>query len=282
MGASAALLLRSQLTGQQDVSLAGSGLVDVSLTAASTWLSVASRQALLYSYDGQVPGPLIEARAGDTVRLRLKNELPEPTNLHYHGLHVPPTGHADNSFLEIPPGETLMYEFTLPAGHPAGTFWYHPHVHGLVARQVSRGLAGAFVVRGELDATPEIRDTPEHFLVLQDFDLYADGLVREPRFMERMQGREGPLVTLSAERNPRISIQQGGWVRLRIVNASSSRFYRLRLEEHPLHLIATDGGAVPSPIGVEEILLVPGERTDVLVQGQRGDGDYLLLNLPYN
>lgn len=84
-GASAGFLLRSKLAGQQYVSPAGSGLVEISLTAASTWLSLAGRQALLYSYNAQVPGPLIEARAGDTVRLRLRNELPEPTNLHYHG-----------------------------------------------------------------------------------------------------------------------------------------------------------------------------------------------------
>ncbi len=210
-GASAGFLLRSKLAGQQYVSPAGSGLVEISLTAASTWLSLAGRQALLYSYNAQVPGPLIEARAGDTVRLRLRNELPEPTNLHYHGLHVPPTGNADNSFLEIPSGEALTYEFSLPAGHPAGAFWYHPHMHGTVARQVSRGLAGVLVVRGELDAIPEVRDTPEHFLVLQDFDLYANGLVREPNPMERMQGREGSLVSASGQANPRISIQQGGW-----------------------------------------------------------------------
>jgi FtsP/CotA-like multicopper oxidase with cupredoxin domain len=97
-----------------------------------------------------------------------------------------------------------------------------------------------------------------------------------------MQGREGPLAMVSGQANRVIPIQQGGWIRLRVVNASSSRFYRLRLEEHPFYLIATDGGALPSPIGAEEILLAPGERADVLVQGQRGDGSFRLLNLPYN
>jgi FtsP/CotA-like multicopper oxidase with cupredoxin domain len=82
------------------------------------------------------------------------------TNLHYHGLHVTPNGNGDNSFLEVGSGESLTYEFDLPTDHPGGTFWYHPHMHGSVARQVSRGLAGVFIVRGELDQIPEIAKAP--------------------------------------------------------------------------------------------------------------------------
>lgn len=168
-----------------------SGLVDLDLEAKQQWLNVARRSAFLYAYNGQVPGPVVETRPGDHIRIRFRNSLPEPTNLHYHGLHVPPTGSADNSFLMIPPGESFTYEFDLHATHPGGTFWYHPHVHGSAARQVSRGLAGVFVVRGELDQVPEIAAAPESSLVLQDFDLNADGLPLEPSMMERTMGREG-------------------------------------------------------------------------------------------
>ncbi len=261
---------------------ANTELIEAELEAGQKWIEVGGRSAYLFGFNGQVPGPMLEARPGDHVRIRFRNSLPEPTNLHYHGLHVPPTGNADNSFLEIPSGEDFTYEFDLPASHPGGTFWYHPHMHGSVARQVSRGLAGVFIVRGELDQIPEIADAPEAVLVLQDFDLTSSGLLLEPGLMERMAGREGDLVTVNGQVNPPIQVQRDGWIRLRILNASSSRFYRLQLEGHPMYLIAVDGGALPVPEEHDEILLTPGERIEAMVLGVRPEGSYRLLSLPYN
>jgi FtsP/CotA-like multicopper oxidase with cupredoxin domain len=244
-------------------------------------VGIAGRTARLYGFNGRVPGPTLEARPGDTVRLSFTNRLPEPTNLHYHGLHVPPVGRADNIFLEIPPGESLQYEFTLPGDHPAGLFWYHPHLHGLVARQVGRGLAAPLIVRGDLDAVPEVAAATEHVLVLQDFALDRDGGVQEPGMMERMQGREGEIVAVGGEQGVILPISQGGLLRLRLLNASPSRFYLLSVEQHPMHLIATDGGGLPQPAAIDELLLAPGERSDVLVSGERADGDFRLLARPY-
>jgi FtsP/CotA-like multicopper oxidase with cupredoxin domain len=102
------------------------------------------------------------------------------------------------------------------------------------------------------------------------------------RLMERMAGREGDLVTVNGQVNPPVRIQRDGWIRLRILNASSSRFYRLQLEEHLLYLIATDAGALPAPDQRDEILLTPGERIEVMVRGERPEGKYRLLSLPYN
>lgn len=133
-----------------------SGLVDLALEATESWTPLGGRQALLYTFNGSVRGPVVEAHPGDTVRIDFRNSLRESTNLHFHGLHIPPTGVADNSFRIVAGGESARYEFTLPAPHPGGTFWIHPHVHESAARQVSRGLATPFVVRGELDAIPEI------------------------------------------------------------------------------------------------------------------------------
>lgn len=261
---------------------ADTGLVEMELEAEQELIEVGGRSAYLFGFNGRAPGPILEARPGDHVRVRFRNSLREPTNLHYHGLHVPPTGNADNSFLEIPAGEDFTYEFDLPASHPGGTFWYHPHMHGFVARQVSRGLAGIFIVRGELDQIPEIAEAPEAVLVLQDFDLDNSGLPVEPGLMQRMAGREGDLVTVNGQVNPSIRIQREGLIRLRILNASSSRFYRLQLEEHPLSLIAVDGGALPAPEEYDEILITPGERIEAMVRGVRPEGSYRLLSLPYN
>ena len=92
------------------------------------------------------PGPTLRLRAGDVLRIRLLNRLAEPTNLHMHGLHVSPQGAGDNVFVTVDPGGSFDYEYRLPADHPPGVYWYHPHLHGLVAGQVFGGLFGAIVV----------------------------------------------------------------------------------------------------------------------------------------
>ena len=178
------------------------GLLELELEASSRPISLGNKQATLLSYNGQVPAPRLEAQAGDTVRIRFTNNLFQPTNLHYHGLHVTPIGNADNAFLDIPPKESLTYEFTLPKNHPSGTFWYHPHRHGYVAEQVFGGLAGLFIVRGELDEIPEIQAAKEEFLVLQDFALDRNGRIQSPNHMDMMMGREGDLLTINGQIKP--------------------------------------------------------------------------------
>ena len=267
---------------QQDRFVSAGGVLSIVLEAAERWVELAGGQARLYAFNGRMPGPRLEARAGDDVRLRFTNQLREPTNLHYHGLHISPGGTADDVFLEIPQGESFDYSFRLPANHPAGLFWVHPHLHGMAARQVSLGLAMPFVVRGEVDGIREVAAAREYFLVLQDFELDANGRPIEPGMSASMLGREGSLITVSGQRNPRYEIEQDGLIRLRFLNASASRFYRLRLEEHPMHVIATDGGPLAAPQSVEELLMAPGERRDVLIQGTRERGTYRLTNLPYD
>lgn len=174
---------RSQF-GQRSIR-STNGVLRIELTAAEGWLQLGGSQARLYAFNEQVPGPLLEVQPGDDVRIRFVNRLREPTNLHYHGLHIPPAGSADNALLEIPPGELFDYSFALPFNHPSGFFWVHPHRHGLVAQQVSLGLAMPLVVRGELDNIPEIAAAREHILVLQDFELDATGAVRSIRACRR-------------------------------------------------------------------------------------------------
>jgi len=114
--------------------------------------------------------PKIEAKPGDTVRITLDNELtPEPgctprdiniphcfnsTNLHSHGLWVSPSGNSDNVLITIRPKVKFEYEYNIPATHPAGTFWYHPHLHGSTALQVASGMAGALIIHGDRAPTP--------------------------------------------------------------------------------------------------------------------------------
>lgn len=116
--------------------------------------------------------PTIQVFPGDTVRITLNNRLPADqscldansqvnvphcfngTNLHTHGLWVSPAGNSDNVLLSINPGVSFQYEYNIPPDHPAGTYWYHSHRHGSTALQVSSGMAGALIVRGDRPPTP--------------------------------------------------------------------------------------------------------------------------------
>lgn len=295
-GSTAALLLSqcSRSAPDADTSVATSapiqlqkyvsenGFLSLDLEAKPQQVQLGDISANLLAYNGTVPGPLLEARPGDRVQIRFTNQLTQPTNLHYHGLHIPIGGTGDDPFLAISPGESHTYEYQIPDGHPAGTFWYHPHKHGLVAEQLFGGLAGLFVIRGELDEIPQIKAANEEFLVLKDFALDRSGNIADTGHMAAMTGRAGGLLTASGQINPAMPLQKGGLLRLRLLNASPSRFYRLSLEGHAMHLIATDGGAIASPVELSDVVLAPGERAEVLVQGNQDPGNYRLINQPFN
>ncbi len=277
----------SQLSAKPAIDLpklhkSNNGLLELNLEASNRAVKLGDKQAYLLTYNGQIPAPRLEAKPGDTVRIHFTNNLSQATNLHYHGLHIPPTGNADNVFLSIEPGESLNYEFTIPSNHPAGTFWYHPHRHGFVAEQLFGGLAGLFIMRGELDEIPEIKAAKEEFLVLQDFALDGEGRLMSSAHMSIMTGREGDVITINGDPNPTFSLPAKGMVRWRILNASTSRFYRLSLENHLFYLIATEGGALTEPVEISELLLTPGQRAEVLIKADQKPGKYRLLNLPYD
>ncbi|MDY7004216.1 MAG: multicopper oxidase family protein [Cyanobacteriota bacterium] len=272
---------QQKLSSYPQINRGKDGILEVNLIASINKVNLGNKQAYVLNYNGQIPGPRLEAKPGDTIRINFTNNLPQPTNIHYHGLHIPITGNADNVFLKIAPGDRQTYQFQIPQNHPAGLFWYHPHLHGLTAEQLFGGLAGLFIVRGELDEIPEVKAASEQFLVLQDFALDRGGNLLPSQELSIMTGREGDLITVNGQFNPNFAIPTQGLLRLRILNASTSRFYRLSLEEHPFYLIATDGGALTEPIEMSELLLTPGERADILIQANREPGKYRLLNLPY-
>jgi len=254
------------------------GLVELALDAAPATLTIAGRPAQLWTYGGGFPGRALRVREGETVRLRFANRLPEATNLHFHGLHVPPTGRADNTWLHIPPGEVFGYEFTVPQG-AGGTHWYHPHAHGTIARQIWAGLAGPLIVDGALDAMPELAEADERIVVLKDLAL-ADGRPAPHGVMDWHKGKEGDLVLVNGAVAPQLGAR-AGTVRLRLINACNARYFRLGLEGRPWHLIATDGHFLERPQALDDLLLVPGARADVLIPLE-GPGEVRLRHLFYD
>jgi FtsP/CotA-like multicopper oxidase with cupredoxin domain len=260
--------------------------VEVSLRAAPARVRLLPDQETdVLAYNGQVPGPTLEFREGDRVVVRFRNELSEPTTVHWHGLHLPFI--MDGSpFHPVAPGEDHVYEFTIHPG-TAGTYWYHPHPHHRTGYQVGMGLYGAIVVRAPDDPLPA--DLPERLLVLSDKRFDERGALDFPErgsLQDRIDfenGREGDVVFVSGRVMPTLEIRSGEVQRWRVVNASAARVYRLALEGHTLVHVGSDGGLFEHPVEVDEILLANGERAELLVRGTGSPGSRATLqSLPYD
>jgi FtsP/CotA-like multicopper oxidase with cupredoxin domain len=260
-------------------------LVQLTLTAAPARLSLMpGRTTEVLAYNGQVPGPTLEFREGDHVVIHFRNNLAEPTTVHWHGLHIPAA--SDGSPLNpVKPGDSHDYVFDVLPG-AAGTYWYHPHPDHSTGHQVARGLYGAIVIRAADDPLASI---PERLIVLSDNRFTPGGEVDLPRpespqgELDEENGREGDVLFVNGQIMPTISIRSGEVQRWRIVNASAARVYRLALAGHELLHVGTDGGLFERPVPVSEIVLANGERAEVLVRATGAPGSRAALStLPYD
>jgi FtsP/CotA-like multicopper oxidase with cupredoxin domain len=259
--------------------------VELNLAAAPARVSVLpGTQTDVYAYNGTVPGPTIELREGDRVIVHFKNNLPEATTVHWHGLHIP--FDMDGSpFHPVAPGTTHDYVFTIKRG-AAGTYWYHPHPHHVTGPQVARGLYGAIIVRAADDPLAGI---PEKTIVLSDNRFRDDGAIdvaAPGSFQARLDlenGREGDVFLVNGQIKPAFTIASGEVQRWRIINASAARVYRLALSGHSMVHVGSDGGLFEHPVEVSELVLANGERAEVLVRATGAPGTLALLQaLPYD
>lgn len=254
----------------------GGRVVRVELEARETeWEFVPGRRTPAWGYDGQVPGPVLEANVGDVLEVHLRNSLPEPTMVHWHGLRLAPAmDGTDMVQRPVTPGGTFVYRFALP---DAGTFWYHPHMNETV--QLERGLYGALVVRGP----DEPRLDAERVLVLDDVALDRDGRIAPPGWWrEHHDGRQGSTRLVNGRSEPELTVAAGQVERWRILNASSARYVRLSIGGRPFRILGTDGGLIEAPVEVEEVLLAPADRVDVAV-GPFAEGESPRVeSLPYS
>lgn len=254
-------------------------VVEVSLVAGPaevSYLQTGPAQAWAYRDGaragavGSVPGPLLEAKQGDKVIVHFRNELPEGTTIHWHGLRVPNLADGTPSTqAEVPPGGEFRYEFV---ARDEGTFWYHPHVRS--DTQVERGLHGMVIVRGG----PPIEVATERALVLDDVKLNASGTLSDSTTsLDIMLGRLGNFVLANGKIGSVVQVVSGSRERWRLVNTANGRYFNLRLPGHRLRVIGWDGGLLAAPYEVETLLIAPGERYDVLVDLQGAVGSEISL-----
>ncbi len=302
-------------------------IVEVSLEAVETEVELRPGvKTKMWTYNGKFPGPTIEAKKGDTLIVNFTNKLPQETTIHWHGVEVP--ADMDGSHLSqhpVQPGASFRYEFKLTT---ASTFWYHPHVN--TDEQVEKGLYGALIVRDAEEDQRLALPRKELVLVLDDILLNASG---EPdpgqitaftssdpvtKATLALNGREGNLILVNGRNFPTINLTVGEPVRVRIINAANTRFFRLSFPDQDVYRIGGDGGLIgqseivttinpvsssgvncaphcghkPSardassatpttksdPNPSKGLMLVPGERADIILTPTAVAGDYAYID----
>ncbi len=261
--------------------------VEIQLTAKPKRISVVEgKPTEVWSYEGILMkgdssnliqnsdtylGPTITVRTGQKVRIYFKNEIPEKSVIHWHGLHVAEDmdGHPRYA---IDPGETYIYEFEIK--NRAGTYLYHPHPHGVTGKQVYFGLAGLFIIKDDEEKALNLPageyDIP---LVIQDRRFNADGSLNYATtlrgsmmdMMEMVRGFLGDVILVNGKPDYAQSVKTAKY-RLRLANVSNSRIYKLYLNDgSKFMIIGTDGGLLEAPVQRSYIVLSPGERAELIM-----------------
>ncbi len=255
------------------------GVLRATLTARATGVRVGGRVVKSTVYDGELAPPTLRVAPGDTIRLELRNRLPEDrTNLHYHGMSVSPLPNADglgdDVFVDAAPGGDILYSIAIPADHPAGMFYYHPHEHGLTEAQIGGGMSGAIVVDGLLEPFPQLADIRQRVLLLKDVQILPDGKVNSPPDTGEPTTR-----TVNGQVNPRIGIRPGEMQLWSVGNVGADLYYDLSLDGHVLYEVARDGNRRTQLVARNHIMLPTAARAEFLVIGGPA-GAYALRALP--
>ena len=244
---------------------------DFTLTAeAIDWERMPGMTTRAWGYNGQTPGPELRVREGDLVRVVLRNNLPVPTTIHWHGVHLAPEmdGPAGLNQAAVEPGDEFTYQFIAT---PAGTRWYHSHADP--ALQVPMGLHGPLIIEPLVPARPYTYDR-EYTLVLGEWDseltpeVAAGTIQRGPKDRLLRGGELGSDMFLVNGKVhggiPPIVVSEGDRVLLRMINAGHMP-HPIHLHGHSFRIVATDGNPIPQ--GMEwtkdTILIGPAERYDL-------------------
>ncbi|TVT21078.1 multicopper oxidase family protein [Amycolatopsis rhizosphaerae] len=231
-----------------------------------------------WTYGGTFPGPTLRSRSGRRTVVRHRNALSEPTVVHLHGGHTPAEHDGYPTDLVAPGGAPRDYAY--PMDQRAATLWYHDHRMGRTGSSVWRGLAGFHLVTDDEEAALPLprgrRDLP---LMITDRSFAADGSFQYPAAPEGgatgayMNGVLGDVVLVNGAPWPVLAADPARY-RLRLLNASNARRYRLELDPPPpgggaLVQIGSDGGLLSRPLAHDALEIAPGERFDVVVDFSR-------------
>jgi FtsP/CotA-like multicopper oxidase with cupredoxin domain len=258
---------------------AGFGLPDRALSDATPVLTARAGMARLappdypetaiWGFDGLVPGPTLRLPKGGRLQRRFRNDLPQASTIHWHGIRIVNAmdGVPGMTQEAVAPGGEFLYDFALP---DAGTYWYHPHNRGW--EQMARGLYGALIVE-ETSGAPEV-DSDE-VLMLDDWRLAEDAQIAGG-FGDMHDwahaGRLGNWITVNADGAWSRQVSKNSRHRLRLVNTANARIFSLEAQGLEGWVIALDGMPLEQPQPLEQLILAPAQRADLLVDITAQDG----------
>jgi len=270
-------------------------VLDISLTAAPATIDLGDRTVETWAFNGTVPGPEIRLQAGNVLRAEVRNDLPEPLTIHWHGIALRNDMDGVPGLTQEPitPGTTSTYEFTVP---DAGTYFYHPHT----GTQLDRGLYGALIVEDDdsgsdggadevtvllddwIDGTGQDPDdvlegltsgaAAEHGMDMDE----TGGMEMDMATRQRPLGGDTsdvdyPLYLINGRSTPELAVQPASTTRLRLINAGADTPFRIAVGGARLTVVATDGFPV-RPVTVDALVIGMGERYDVMVDVPDGPG----------
>jgi FtsP/CotA-like multicopper oxidase with cupredoxin domain len=225
----------------------------------------------IWGYDGTVPGPTLRVKRGEDVRVRLLNELPEATVIHWHGLRLPNAMDGVPHLTQPPvePGASFDYRF---ACKDAGTFWFHSHLCS--SEQLERGLYGVLIV----DEPDPVGVDQDIVLVIDDWRLNADGAIDDKTFRSfhdaAHAGRLGGHVTVNSAPSLDIPVKTNERLRLRLLNSANARVFVVRVDRHAARVMAIDGQPAETFLARDgRVVLAPGTRIDLFVDAALAPGE---------
>jgi FtsP/CotA-like multicopper oxidase with cupredoxin domain len=249
---------------------AGRKVFDLDLQTGTIELTPGQRTDT-WGANGAYLGPTLRASRGDEVRINVHNRLPEPTTLHWHGMHLP--AFADGGPHQIvEPGTTWSPGWSID--QPAATLWYHPHLMGETAEHVYRGVAGMFILDDPEAAglpLPKEYGVDDIPVIIQDKNFDDDGSLDTSPGLIRPTGLLGSDIFVNGTYNPHLNVGHSR-VRFRFLNASNARVYNIGFaDDREFELIGTDGGLLKSPQRLTRIQLSPGERAEIVAEFEPGE-----------
>ena len=268
------------------------GVLELTLTAAPAVVTVAGRTFRSNVYNGSYIPPVLRVWRGDDVRITFINAVdsadilidePQPSNLHYHGMAISPLEPADNIYISIPlraaaPGDTVMtedgghaaglaksspvyeYRWSVPANHPQGPHWYHPHRHHFAEPQVLSGMSGMLLVEGMVqEQFPELAGARRRILVLKDIILPGDA--------DTLPHTK----TINGILGGTIRMAPGAVEIWEIGNVGADAYFDLTVDGHRVWVLTRDGNILERPEPALNIFLPPASRATVAIQAGAGD-----------
>jgi FtsP/CotA-like multicopper oxidase with cupredoxin domain len=270
------------------------GRLEAVLEAAPSRITVGGRSYLSNVWNGLYIPPVLVIGRGEEARIRLINNIarsdleidgPEPTNLHTHGMATPPRQPGDYIYIGIPSGAPLppgapdhaehgfeapvafpdgsgrlasnIYEFRwrVPAHHPQGPHWYHPHAHGIVENQVLNGMSGLLIIDGFLATHyPELARLRQRRIILKDFDVPDD-----PQGSPHLKTING--MTAGA-----IRMRPGDIEVWDIGNVGADAYFDFAIDGHRFWVLGHDANVMVGPGQEASIFLPPGARATAVIQ----------------